>query len=131
LKKSCSYCGRIHDTKYICPAKRKMFKSSQADKFRSTSAWQHKRDKVKQRDLYLCQVCVRAIGSDTNPYASRSVSVHHIIPLHEDFSRRLDDSNLITLCDYHHRLADDGKIPARDLLSMVAEQRPPAYDVNM
>lgn len=114
----------------MCPAKTKRLmtvhaRNSEADKFRSTQLWQKKRTEIKERDLYLCQVCVRAVGVDINAYANRKVSVHHIVSLQQDFSRRLDDSNLITLCYYHHKLADSGKIPAKALAEMVSGGNPP------
>lgn len=130
MKRSCSYCGKIHALNYMCQAKAKRLMStrirnSEADKFRSTMLWQKKRTEIKERDLYLCQVCIRAVGVDINAYANRKVSVHHIIPLQQDFSRRLDNSNLITLCNYHHKLADSGKIPAQELMEMVNGSNPP------
>ena len=34
-------------------------------------------------------------------YNYEGLEVHHIIPLEEDYSRRLDSYNLITLCNMH------------------------------
>lgn len=56
-------------------------------------------------------------------YNSRRLSAHHIIPLAEDYDRRLDDDNLITLCSYHHELAERGVIP-RPLLLELARASP-------
>ena len=54
------------------------------------------------------------------------VSVHHIEPLNSAWERRLDDDNLISLCSYHHELAERGEIPRKELYEIVREQT--AYD---
>lgn len=51
-------------------------------------------------------------------YTYENLSVHHIIPLAEDPNCSLDDTNLITVCGYHHRLAESGKIPRLTLLKL-------------
>ncbi len=55
------------------------------------------------------------------------LSVHHIVPLAVDYSMRLDDNNLITLCRSHHELAESGIISAAQLLQLIDEplQIPP------
>lgn len=128
VKKACIYCGKIHDRKIICGNKRKRLmkvRNTRADKFRSSAEWQHKRHEIKERDMYLCQVCIRSVGLDVNPYAKSNVSVHHIIALQQNFDKKLDNDNLITLCAYHHKQADDGKISVQTLQKIVAEQTPP------
>lgn len=52
-----------------------------------------------------------------------NLEVHHIIPLAEDFDRRLDDENLITLCQAHHKAAERGDVD-RDTLFAVARASP-------
>ena len=49
--------------------------------------------------------------------------MHHIVPLEEDFERRLDDTNLLTLCERHHKAADRGEID-RDTLFALAKASP-------
>lgn len=64
MLKSCKYCGRIHDSKYICPNKpiRNKYKvNTEEDKFRNTYVWQKKRKYIKERDKGLCQVCIRKL----------------------------------------------------------------------
>jgi predicted restriction endonuclease len=39
----------------------------------------------------------------------------------EDFSKRLDDDNLICLCAYHHKMAEAGEIGKDELLEIVSE----------
>ena len=49
MLKSCKYCGRIHDSKYICKEKPNRKKEvTEADKFRWTRLWQKKREEMKE-----------------------------------------------------------------------------------
>lgn len=121
MLKSCSYCGKIHDSKYICPSKpiRKSYKKTEEDKFRNTQAWKKKRNYIRDRDKGLCQVCVRKLYNTLKQYSYTDIEVHHIVPLREDYELRLDDNNLISLCKYHHELAEKEEIP-RNLLQEMA-----------
>lgn len=121
MLKSCKYCGRIHDSKYICPKKpiRKRFNKTDKDKFRNTQTWQKKREDIKERDKGLCQVCIRKLYNTIKQYTYKDIEVHHIIPLKEDYELRLEDDNLISLCKYHHELAESGQIPRAELKSMI------------
>lgn len=56
--------------------------------------WDRVRDQYRAQHP-VCEVC----GSD------RNVRVHHRVPVAVDPSRRLDTSNLITLCAAHHAQA--------------------------
>ncbi len=48
--------------------------------------------------------------------------VHHIVSLEQDFDKRLDDdTHLITLCAYHHHLAEIGAIPIEILQMLTPE----------
>ena len=121
MLRSCSSCGRVHDSKYICPQKaisiasrQKKFKSTNKDKFRWTKVWQDKRDDIKDRDLCLCVTC-KAKGK----YIYDDLSCHHIEPLEERFDLRLEDSNLITLCGQCHELAESGEINITYLHSLI------------
>lgn len=109
MRKSCSYCGGIHTVGFKCPMKPKRFKQkSDIEKFRSGISWQKKRSEIAERDLYLCRVCL-----DQGRY-SNEIQVHHITPLASDFSLRLENDNLISLCPYHHEQAEAGLIsPSR------------------
>lgn len=122
--KSCKYCGRIHKKDFICPMKPKSnkYKTSEADKFRWTKAWQRKREEVKRRDKFLCQICIRKLYNTIKKYNYNDLEVHHIVPIKEDYELRLEDSNLITVCEYHHELAEQGTIPREELLDIVQAQ---------
>lgn len=121
MLKSCKYCGRIHDSKYKCPNKpiRKSYKKTEEDKFRNTQAWKRKRNYIKDRDKGLCQVCIRKLYNTLKQFNYIDIEVHHITSLREDYELRLDDDNLITLCKYHHELAERGEIPRELLRSMI------------
>ena len=77
---------------------------------------------MKKRDGYLCQICLRKQYKTMKQYQSKELEVHHIIPLKEDISMGLEGENLITLCTYHHKMADRGEIPAHLLKEIATEQ---------
>lgn len=123
MLKSCSYCGKIHDSKYICskrPQRKK--ETTEADKFRWTSIWQRKREEIKKRDLYLCQICIRELYNTVTKYNTEELSVHHNIPINEDYNKRLDNNNLLTLCDYHHKMCECGEIIREEVQRIIDEQ---------
>ncbi len=110
MLKSCTYCGRIHDAQYICPAKAEKKaqypKDSRAAHTRSLSRWQKTRDWIKQRDNGVCQLCIRNYPGTIRPYEGEGLSVHHITKLEEDADRAFDELNLITLCRIHHEMVE-------------------------
>ncbi|CEP39694.1 HNH endonuclease [Paraclostridium sordellii] len=65
--------------------------------FYTSTAWKNKRAEIVRRDNNECQICkalYKFVPSD---------DVHHIVPMTKDFSKRLDNNNLISLCSYHHK----------------------------
>lgn len=59
--------------------------------------WKRLRESVLSRDNYLCQDCLasnRLVGAE---------EVHHIIEVKEDWNKRYDEDNLISLCKSCHR----------------------------
>ena len=129
MLKSCKYCGRIHDTKYICPRKpvRKK-KDNMILRFRNSNSWKKKRREIKERDLYLCQICIRNLYDTKVHMNGKDISVHHAVSLEQNFSRRLDDDNLLTLCERHHRMAEDGEIPVCAVLEIIRQQEQQANE---
>ena len=108
MMKSCPYCGSIHDAAYICPRKPVRVPGkhrSIAGDLRHTNRWKEKSIDIRQRDLYLCRVCL-----DNDIANNKRLSVHHITPIKDDPERYLDEDNLITLCERHHEEAENGKI---------------------
>ena len=121
MLKSCPCCGRIHDTKIICAAKRQRMqpRDSEADRFRSTAAWTRKSRQIKKRDFGLCRLCLME-----GVVCWDGLEVHHIVPLAEDFDRRLDDDTLITLCQAHHKAAERGEVGRAALFAAIRTTPP-------
>lgn len=124
MLRSCQYCGKVHDSRFDCGKKpiRKKIKYSKADYFRRTQAWTDKAIEIKRRDNYLCQVCIRNRYNALQQYTYNDLSVHHAIPINQDWEKRLDDGNLITLCSMHHEMCENGEIPVAEVLEIIAEQ---------
>ena len=122
MMKTCSKCGIVTED-HKCPhiKTRSKARDSQADKFRKTKAWIDKSKEIRTRDRYLCKVCINNLYNTINTYNYDKLEVHHIVPIHEDYDKRLDNDNLITLCNYHHRLAEHGEIPKEDLYRLIKE----------
>ena len=121
---SCARCGKIHKPGEcsIVPEKKKSYKKkiNEADEFRRTAQWQRKRKEILERDKYLCRVCLSGkhpIG--TRPINTEKIQVHHIEPIVKAWKKRLDDDNLISLCPYHHYLAEHGDITVEELRILI------------
>lgn len=121
MKRSCKYCGFIHEVGFNCPSKpKRKQKDREEDVFRNTYIWQKKREEIKERDLYLCVACRDENINGKIKYNFDDLEVHHIVPLKEDYSLRLENDNLITLCNNHHRDAESGAIKADYLKSLIS-----------
>lgn len=115
MLKSCKYCMRIHDSKFDCgrkPVRKKPI--NDINKFRWSRKWREKRNDIVERDLHLCQVC-----KQDNQFTYNDLEVHHITSLEQDFDKRLDDDNLITLCEGHHEEAERGEITKEYLYKLL------------
>lgn len=121
MLKTCSRCG-IVPINHVCPYKKTRYKSSgsKSDRFRRTYKWTNKAKEIRNRDYNLCQICIRDKYNTIRRYNYDKLEVHHIVPISEDFSKRLDNDNLITLCAYHHKMADNNEISREELLSYVS-----------
>lgn len=117
---TCSRCG-IVKRGHICPHKtyRKKERDSKADKFRKSKRWTDKSIEIRQRDKFLCVVCMANLYNTIRQFNYSKLEVHHIVPLAEDYDKRLDNDNLITLCNYHHKLAESGEIPREELKNLL------------
>jgi 5-methylcytosine-specific restriction endonuclease McrA len=124
MLKSCSYCGSIHDRNYQCPKKpySKKHTLSDADKFRNTTRWRKKSAEIRARDKGLCQICMRQLYNTQQQYTFDTIEVHHIIPLNENIRYGLSNQWLLSLCKYHHYMADAGDIP-RDVQHRIAKEQ--------
>ena len=115
MKRACSRCGRVHAAGYECPQKPKPTtkRCKAIDRFRGSGLWKAKRTEILERDKGLCVACRLGLAGDEDLVPADSV--HHIVPLAEDFELRLENDNLISLCAYHHELAERGEIAAEEL----------------
>ena len=101
-------------------------KPTNKDRFRWTNAWKTKRMEIRQRDNHMCQVCIRKLYDyGSRQYNHENIQVHHIDSLEVNFDKRLDNSNLITICSHHHEMAEIGTITRDELLAIVSEQEYP------
>ena len=120
MLKACKYCGKIHNTKYVCE-KKPTYRETPTDeihKFRCSQAWVEKRDYIKKMDKYLCQACLHNFYGTMQQLNTVGLEVHHIIPIRKAWDLKLSDNNLITLCRYHHELAERGAISVNSLLKI-------------
>ena len=85
-------------------------------KFRNSGAWKRKAEEIKERDKYLCQICLKK-----NIINTRDLSVHHITPVSESQELRLENRNLITVCETHQKECESGKIPRDEQQAIVDE----------
>ena len=112
LTKLCAKCGRVMGLGSAlcstCKAKaderHKQYDNNVRDKrstaFYNSAAWIRLRDYVLSRANYQCQVCRRA-GRITP-----ATEVHHKMPIRVDWSRRLDERNLIAVCHRCHMMEE-------------------------
>lgn len=68
------------------------------NKFRSGYTWKCKRVEIMKRDNNQCKIC----GSNTK------LQVHHIYSLDTHWQLRLDNNNLVTLCESCHHAVHNG-----------------------
>lgn len=131
--KSCTSCGRIHTADFICSKKelsikayRKRYEDKQKGKkdIRFTQAWKNKANEIRQRDLGLCQMCIRSIDmlEDMKIYNYLNNQVHHIIKIKDNEDLIFENKNLITLCRYHHGLVEDKAGYVQTLQEITREQ---------
>lgn len=116
MLKACSRCGKIVDYNHKCN-KGKIYKKNDIDKLRSTSRWTNKSIEIREASNYLCSVCL-----DEGIYNYDNIEVHHIEKLQDRQDLLLENDNLICLCKYHHKLADENKIDKDYLYSLVKKR---------
>ena len=115
VKRYCPICCGYHAIGQKC-YKGQIKKDTEASRFRNSRKWQNKATQIKERDNYMCVWC-RQHGR----YNTRQLEVHHIVSIAEDYDKRLDDDNLITLCSSCHHLAERGAIPKQELIDIIKE----------
>ena len=117
MLRSCSRCGKIHKHGHTCYANSKNYYHADPKirQFRNSTDWKSKAEEIRQRDKQLCQMCLK-----NNIFNYKQIEIHHIIPLSIDWQKRLDNYNLIALCNTCHRLAETNKID-KELLLRIAK----------
>lgn len=99
---SCPKCGKIHK-EGECTKKAEVYgRKNQTRKYRTDRRWYYARKQALERDLYCCRMCL-ADGI----IERERLEVHHIIPLYKNPTMAYVIDNLITLCNYHHRMVED------------------------
>ena len=135
MLKSCSYCGRIHDSRKECKQKKaaeqarwENRKHTKALMFRRSNKWTEKSIRIRERDNYMCLCCKSMMEGTKNQFNTEDISVHHIVPIEEDYEQRLEDDNLITVCGMHHEMCEAGKI-SRVVQMTLAQKSTVAYEL--
>ena len=124
--KTCTYCRKIHGNEINCTAKRGYYREKNARyekdkdylKFIKSKQWFNKSQEIKLLDSHCCLVC-KSLGLISPTY----LEVHHINKVRNDYDKRLENNNLITLCVFHHKQADTNKIASSELHSLINKYR--------
>lgn len=118
ILRTCSRCGGLHPLGTKCYANSRNYYQHDPEirKFRNSVAWRKKTEEIRQRDKFLCVICLK-----NNRFMYKDLSVHHIIPLAEDWSKALNNHNLITVCERCHKECESGKIPRAEQQAIVDE----------
>ena len=87
-------------------------------KFIKSKQWFNKSQEIKLLDSHCCLVC-KSLGLISPTY----LEVHHINKVRNDYDKRLDNDNLITLCIAHHKQADNNKISINELHRLINKYR--------
>ena len=118
MLKSCSRCGGQHPLGTTCYKNSRNYYQHDPEirKFRNSTAWKKKSAEIRERDKYLCQICLKH-----NIFNYKELSVHHIVPASESEKLRLENSNLITVCERCHQKCERGEIPRAEQQEIVNE----------
>lgn len=99
MLKFCEYCHKIQEYNHQCNLKPKRTTSSNHNKFYSTTAWNKKQKQIKE-NFYGIDVYEYVV----NQKIVYGTVVHHIVPIKDNDSLKLSNSNLILLSDSTHKL---------------------------
>ena len=123
--KRCSKCGRriSEGTRCNCTDKRYKFEDrykydTKEHKFYVSSQWTNKRKAVYKR---FCGLDIYSLFKHGR--IEKGQTVHHIVPLKEDWSLRYDDSNLILLTEKNHRIINELMKDEREKEKIIKELR--------
>lgn len=85
--------------------KKKVGYQSRNKSFYRSSEWQTMRQYIYERDRGCCGECKKFVFG-------KQAHIHHKISIRKDYSKRLDENNLVLLCDACHKVIEnktDGK----------------------
>nr|DAG81662.1 MAG TPA: NinG recombination protein [Caudoviricetes sp.] len=118
ILRTCPRCGGLHPLGERCYKNSKNYYQHDPEirKFRNSAEWKKKSEEIRERDKFLCQICLKK-----NIFNYKDLSVHHIQPIAEQPSLRLENSNLITVCEHCHKDCESGKIPRAEQQAIVNE----------
>jgi len=80
-------------------------RNTQAKRFYNSKEWLRVREYVLQRDNYLCQPCL-----NEHKKITKANTVHHIIPLLNDWTKATEEKNLESICMSCHAKEHDEKL---------------------
>ena len=112
MYKTCSVCGKIHDSNKMCKSKR-IYTGGKERELRNKNIWHQKSLEIRDKAHFLCEVC-----RDQGIINHNNLEVHHIIKVTEDETKLIENLNLICLCSEHHHLADSGGIDTEYLFRL-------------
>lgn len=79
-----------------------IMQDKKTDPFYKSGPWRAVRQQALDRDLGICQECLRRFYAGQVIKVQNAVMVHHIKPREERPDLELDLNNLESLCDKHH-----------------------------
>lgn len=85
---------------------------------RRRTSWTNKSRDIRERSKYLCAVCL----DQGKARADDDIEVHHIRKLRDYPDGLLEDDNLICLCVFHHKQADNNELDP-NYLRQLAQKR--------
>ena len=120
---SCKHCGVV-ERGHCCPhkPKAKPKESTEQRRFRNSQAWAKKSAEIKEKTKYLCEVCMEDKYNTINQFNFKNLETHHIETIGENYERRLDNYNLVVLCQQHHKMAEKGEIPKKYLFELAKKR---------
>ena len=126
ILKTCGYCHKIHDNKIKCGAKRSYYreknnrynKSQEYNDIIKSNRWKKLSALIKSLDNHECLVC-----KDCGLISPKVLEVHHVEKVMNNFEKAFDEQNLITLCIFHHKQAEQGTITIDELLELINKYR--------
>lgn len=126
ILKTCGYCHKIHNSNIKCGAKRKYYreknsrynKSQEYQDVIKSNRWKKLSAFIKSLDNHECLIC-----KDCGLISPKVLEVHHIEKVMNNFEKAFDEQNLITLCIFHHKQAEQGLISKQELLDLINKYR--------